>query len=145
MYSQILFLLKLATKLIGVFMTQICVLVEGRYIVEVRLNGYTNPTGKCNSNSDSCFTQNGRQTCCDGHDTNKCTGSERCDSYFVYCLRPFGTVDMGCLDNEMNAVSLSNEDDGPGIDFSLNKVLGLSNPQNFSGLGNAYEVSYTVY
>ena len=115
-------------------------LVEGRYVVEVRLNGYTNPSGKCNG--DNCFTDNRQhQFCCDSHDTDTCTGSERCDSYFVYCLRPLGTVDMGCPNNEMRAKSLSNEDDGPGIDFSQSKVLGLSNPQNFPGLGDAYEVS----
>ena len=140
MYSQILFLLKSATELIGVFVMQVCVLVEGRYVVEVRLNGYTNPSGKCNSKD--CFPDAHQQTCCDSHDTDMCTGSERCDSYFVYCLRPLGTVDLGCLDNETRAVSVSNEDDEPDIDFSQSKVLDLSNPQNFPGLGNAYEVSY---
>ena len=128
-------------------MTQVlvCVLVEGRYVVEVRLNGYTNPSGKCNSDSDACYTQNGRQqTCCDSDNTDKCTGRERCDSFFVYCLRPLGTIDMGCPNNEMFAVSVPNEDDGPGIDFSLSRVLGLSNPQSFPGLGDTYEVSYFI-
>ena len=117
-------------------------LVEGRYIVEVRMNGYSNPTGKCN-----CFrhTQNGRQQiCCDSLNINECMGQERCDSYFLYCLRPFGTVVFGCLNNETRAISAPNEDDGPGIDFSLSRVLGLSNPQNFPGLGDAYEVSYFI-
>ena len=65
-------------------------------------------------------------------------------SYFVYCLRPLGTVELGCFENEgrLRAVSLFNVDDGPGIDFSLSRVLGLSNPQTFLGLGDAYEVSY---
>ena len=45
------------------FVTQVCVLVEGRYVVEVRLNGYTNPSGKCNSRD--CFIQNRQhQFCC---------------------------------------------------------------------------------
>ena len=70
-----------------------------------------------------------------------CMGQERCDSYFLYCLRPFGTVVFGCLNNEIRAISAPNEDDGPGIDFSLSKVLDLSNPQNFPGLGDTYEVS----
>ena len=119
-------------------------LVEGRYVVEVRLNGYTNPTGKCNS--DVCFTVDRQhQFCCDSRrrSTNECTEDrEHCDSYFVYCLRPLGTVELGCFDNETRAVSATNKDDGPGIDFSLSEVLGLSNPQNLPGLGNAYEVSY---
>ena len=121
-------------------------LIEGRYIVEVRLNGYTNPSGKCNSDNDGCFTRNGRQTCCDSDDTNTCTGRERCDSYFVYCLIPLrlGEVDnyiLGCFDDDVKTVSRSNRNDGY-VDFSQSKVLGLSNPQNFSGLRDAYEVSY---
>jgi hypothetical protein len=123
--------------------TQVCVLVEGRYFVEVRLNGYTNPSGKCNN----CFnTQNRQQFCCDNRDnTNECTVTwERCDSYFIYCLRPLGTVsDLGCLDNKTITMSHINVDDGPDIDFSQSRVLGLSNPQSFSGLGDAYEVSYS--
>ena len=115
-------------------------LVEGCYVVEVRLNGYTNPSGKCNG--DNCFPGMNQQTCCDSDNTDKCTSWERCDSFFVYCLRPLGTVRLGCFDNETRAVSLSNVNDGPGIDFSLSRVLGLSNPQTFPGLGNAYEVSY---
>ena len=139
MYSQILFLLKSATELIGAFVIQVCVLVEGHYFVEVRLNGYTNPSGKCNSKD--CFPDAHQQTCCDSDDTDKCTNRERCDSYFVYCLRPLGTVGLGCFDDEATAVSHANKDDGH-IDFSQSEVLGLSNPQNFPGLGNAYEVSY---
>ena len=118
-------------------------LVEGRYIVEVRLNGYTNPSGKCNSNSDACFTPNGRQTCCDGDNTNRCMDWERCDSYFVYCLIPLGEVNnynLGCFDNDVKTVSRSNRDDGY-VDFSQSKVLDLSNPQIFPGLRDAYEVS----
>ena len=115
-------------------------LVEGRYIVQVRLNGYTNPSGKCNG--DNCFPGMNQQICCDGGGTDKCMGRERCDSFFVYCLRPLGTVDMGCPNNETRAVSFFNVNDGPSVDFSLSRVLGLSNPQNFPGLGNAYQVSY---
>jgi hypothetical protein len=115
------------------------VLVKGSYFVEVRLNGYANPSGKCNS--ENCFLSGPqRQKCCDGK-TAICVTVERCDSFFVYCLRPFGTIDLGCLNNETTATSLHNTDDGD-IDFSQSRVLGLSNPQNFSGLGDAYEVSY---
>ena len=120
-------------------MTQVCVLVQGRYLVEVRLNGYSNPTGKCNSQA--CFTDSG-QTCCDSDDTNNCRGRERCDSYFIYCLRPLGEVDLGCTGNGTRAVSQYNEDDKTDIDFSHSTVLGLSNPQNLSGLGDAYKVRY---
>ena len=92
--------------------------IEGRYFVQVRLNGYSNPTGKC------------------GH------GPERCDSYFHYCLKPLGDVEFTCCPGEFRIISQANEDDESNIDFSLSTVLGLSNPQNLSGLGDTYEVSY---
>ena len=124
--------------------TQVCVLVEGRYLVEVRLNGYSNPTGKCGHGR--CQTNTpGEFYCCDGFATSTCSGWERCDSYFVYCLRPLGKTDLGCLANEHRAVSRSNQDDISNIDFSLSTVLGLSNPQNLSGLGDGYEVSYYTF
>ena len=115
--------------------------VDGRYLVEVRLNGYSNPTGKCGHVEHGCQTDTpGEFYCCDSYETT-CSGGERCDSYFVCCLRPLGEVRLGCLDNERRATSQSNEDDKSNIDFSLNTVLGLSNPQNLSGLGDAFDVS----
>ena len=116
------------------------VLVEGRYLMEVRLNGYTNPTGKCGYGEHCQTNTPGELSCCDSSDTT-CSGGERCDSYFVYCLRPLGEVGLGCYANETRAISRSNENDESNIDFSLSTVLGLSNPQNLSGLGDAYEVS----
>ena len=79
--------------------------------------------------------------CCDSLETT-CSDGDRCDSYFHYCLRPLGEVRLGCLANERRATSQSNMDDKSDIDFSLSTVLGLNNPQNLSGLGDAYEVSY---
>ena len=121
------------------------VVVEGRYFVEVRLNGYSNPSGKC-SHGEGCQTDTtGKFSCCDSSDTQTCSGDERCDSYFHYCLRPLGVVRFGCRGNERRATSQYNEDDESNIDFSLSTVLGLSNPQIFPGLGDAYEVSYTFF
>ena len=117
------------------YVVQVCVLVEGRYLVEVRLNGYTNPTGRCQ----------GYQTpCCDGFAT-VCSGSNLCDSYFTYCLRPFGDIrepPVGCTrsSNEYRNISFINTDDRP-LDFSQSTVLGLNNPQVLSGLEGPYEVS----
>ena len=117
--------------------------VEGRYLVEVRLNGYSNPTGKCGHVEDDCQTDTpGEFYCCDSYQT-ECSGRERCDSYFHYCLRPLGEIRMGCLANETRADSSINRDDGP-IDFSHSRVLGLDNPQNFSGLEDAYKVRSTL-
>ena len=119
--------------------TQVCVVVEGRYLVEVRLNGYSNPTGKCGHVKHRCQTNTpGEFYCCDSYDTT-CSGNERCDSFFFYCLRPLGEDRLGCLDNETRAESSSNENDRP-INFSRSRVLGLDNPQKFSGLRNAYKV-----
>ena len=113
--------------------------VEGYYLVQVRLNGYSNPTGKCGHGR--CQTNTpGEFYCCDSFDTT-CSGWERCDSYFVYCLRPLGNDNrLGCHDNETRAESSTNSDDNEPINFSHSKVLGLDNPQNFPGLGDAYKV-----
>ena len=112
-------------------------LVEGRYLVEVRLNGYSNPTERC----PGC-----QNRCCDGFTTvNACTGSSSCDTYFIYCLRPFGDVrqhPLGCSksSNEYRNISSINTDDGF-LDFSQSTVLGLNNPQVLSGLEDLYRVS----
>ena len=116
--------------------------VEGRYFVQVRLNGYSNPTGKCGHGPDCQTGTPGVFHCCDGSDTTLCSGAERCDSYFHYCLKPLGDVEFTCRPGEFRIISQANEDDESNIDFSLSTVLGLSNPQNLSGLGDAYEVSY---
>ena len=113
-------------------------LVEGRYLVEVRLNGYTNPTGKCRD----CNNMTGL-TCCDTSTlgpTNDCSGG-RCDSYFIYCLRPLGDArqpPVGCSSDEHRSVSSVNIDDGP-LDFSQSTVFGLNNPQVLSGLEDIYD------
>ncbi len=117
-------------------------LEEGRYFVEVKLNGYTNPTGQC----ERCKLLNGWiQTCCDVKDinfaTDNCIEERRCDSYFIYCLRPIGDRELdGCSSSEHRNISFPNSNDGP-LNFSQSTVLGLSNPQVLSGLRSAYEVS----
>ena len=114
--------------------------VEGRYLVEVRLNGYTNPTGSCQG----CKRSPGSGlTCCDTvHVTSDCMRDGRqCDSYFVYCLRPFGDARQpprGCSSDEYRNVSSINTDDGS-LDFSQSTVLLLNNPQVLSGLEDIYD------
>ena len=121
-------------------MIQVCVLVQGLYLVQVRLNGYSNPTGKCGDDQ-LCRTSSG-QWCCDSSTTTNC--GQFCDSYFIYCLRPLGErrpLDSPrCFSNETRAESSPNFDD-KSLDFSQNRVLNLDNPQNLSGLGDAYQVS----
>ena len=119
---------------------QLCVVVEGHYLVEVRLNGYTNPTGKRRRKSGTGIR------CCDDATATVCSGSDLCDSYFIYCLRPFGDARQpteGCSSTnevEYRSMSYSNPDDGH-LDFSQSTVLGLDNPQVLSGLRGAYQVS----
>jgi hypothetical protein len=72
--------------------------------------------------------------------TNDCTGERRCDSYFIYCLRPIGDRELdGCSSSEHRNISSVNPNDGP-LNFSQSTVLFLSNPQVLSGLRRAYEV-----
>ena len=95
-------------------------------MVEVRLFGYENPTGRC----EEC--PRGRnmepRRCCDdfSRDSNCFQGDRECDSYFTYCLRPFDTTDSDCSTYE-TVTSTVNTDDGP-LDFSHSTVLGLPNP-----------------
>ena len=121
---------------------QVCVVIEGRYLVEVRLNGYTNPTGKRRKSGT-------RTRCCDNFNATAtvCSGSDLCDSYFIYCLRPFGDARQspgpeGCSNEtiEYRSTSLFNPDDGH-LNFSQSTVLGLDNPQVFPGLRGPYQVS----
>ena len=140
MYSRVIKI----SQLIGVFnlcVIQVCVLVEGHYVVEVRLNGYTNPSGQCQG-CDWILN------CCDippeilpiGITTNDCIGERRCDSFFSYCLRPFGDRKLYCSASEYRNISAVNSNDGP-LNFSQSRVLGLSNPLVLSGLRGAYKVS----
>ena len=123
---------------------QLCVIVEGLYQVEVRLLGYENPTGRCQG----CPFHNGFRSCCDSFNRNdRCTDGDRgCDSYFTYCLRPFGNQTSqdggGCSDRDNSEImtSQANENDG-GVNFFQSTVLGLGNPFLFQGLTNNYMVS----
>ena len=113
-------------------------LVEGRYVVEVRLNGYTNPSGQCRGCdwASNCWDIRPEiQLPID----DDCIGDRRCDSYFNYCLRPFDDEQLDCSPSEHRNTSSPNSNDGP-LNFSQSIVLGLSNPQILSGLKGAYKV-----
>ena len=105
--------------------------------MEVRLLGYENPTQRCRE----CRLINNLRSCCDDFSRNdQCTeGDRECDSYFIYCLRPFGTSNAqegGCSNFE-KMVSSVHTDDGM-IDFSQSEVLGLDNPLHLRGLRDDY-------
>ena len=117
-----------------------CVIVKGLYHVEVKLLGYENPTQRCQE----CRLSNGLRSCCDDFSRNdRCTDDDReCDSYFIYCLRPFETSNTregGCSNFHEKMISGVNTDDNQsGIDFSQSKVLGLDNPLHLHGLTDDY-------
>ena len=121
-------------------------LVQGCYVVQIRLNGYSNPTGRCGGQA--CHGQSGRLYCCDSNlvGIGNCIGERHgCDSYFTYCLRLFGEVQLTsqrCISNQVR--SLSNHNDGP-LNFSQSTVLGLDNPLNLTGLDVPYNVSHFTY
>ena len=110
--------------------------------MQMRLNGYSNPTGQCGQ-IDECRTSSGQLRCCDGPlvPATDCSFGARCDSYFIYCLRRFGELQLSTqLCRSKQVRSRLNSNDGP-RDFSQSRVLGLDNPLNLSGFGGAYNVS----
>ena len=121
-------------------------LVQGRYVLEVRLNGYDNQENSC---VDCQPEGRMRFGCCDDHNRNNgdCSGNRPCDSYFIFCLRPFGservTYDCRTLYNDTKVTSVNNND-GP-VDFTDEIVLGLENPFLLPGLTEEYEVSNCSY
>lgn len=107
--------------------------MEGRHFLEVRLFGYSNPTGKCNTCE--VLTPSERE-CCDSFGETYCNDSlHLCDSYFVYCLGN----QAGCISGTERRSEV-NINDGP-LNFSLNSVLGLENPIIISGATGSYTVS----
>ena len=117
-------------------------LVRGRYVVDVRLFGYDNPTQRCHR----CRIggPSGRPGCCDDHAAATCLSSHlRCDSYFFYCLRTLNSpMERGCTYSG-SRLSNPNMNDGE-INFGQSVVLGLENPLQLRGLTDAYNVSCLV-
>ena len=72
---------------------QICEHVQGLYLLEVRLNGYENRDGKCIDSHCRWGGNVALHSCCD--DLQRFDDCNRpdcaCDSYFIFCLRTFGT------------------------------------------------------
>ncbi len=108
---------------------QLSVLVSADYVVQVEMVSYSHPS---NTRSD------GR--CCDPGNGGTCSGDERCDTFFAYCLIPRTAVE--CPNGLF--ISRSNAQNGATIDFSQPTVLGLPNPFNLAGLTTAWEVMIIV-
>ena len=117
---------------------QVCVLVSGRYVVEVDLFGYNNPTQTCQDCRDG--GQFAPPGCCDRHSSNICNGGDRCDSYFYYCLRTIDSSGRDCsyVGNRVSAVNMNDV----AVNFiNQSLVLGLENPLQLQGLTDAYDTS----
>ena len=120
---------------------------KGRFTVQVRLNGYSNPTGRCQDCPLIWTSVDGQRTllhsCCDDYSKTDCRGRDRCDSFFVYRLRQYGETTLTISEDTKNVQSFVNPDDSDVRNFSQRIVLNLDNPLNLSGLqlGDSYEVS----
>ena len=112
-------------------------------MVELTLFGYNNPTGTCYDPGE-CVRNDGQHRCCDENRVSGCTGGRRCDSYFIYCLRPLGSEGEGCSDYEPR-MSTHNQDDDDPIDVTQSMVLGLENPLILQGITESYDVRYLIY
>ena len=114
--------------------------------MEVRLLGYENPTQRC---QECRAFRSGVKSCCDYYyRSTPCDGDRKCDSYFMYCLRPLQSQDFqegSCSNSDRTVTSAVNTDDEM-IDFTQSKVLGLNNSFQLQGLTEDYRVSfYAVY
>ena len=119
---------------------QLCVPIGGRYIVEVRLFGYDNPTQRCQDCRNGQFADFG---CCDDFQALNCPSGLRCDSFFFYCLRTLSSPLVRNCSYPGSRTSTANMDDGA-VDYSQSVVLGLENPLQLQGLTDAYNVSNSL-
>jgi hypothetical protein len=109
-------------------------------LLEVRLYGYSNPTGTCQG----CVSvQTSEHGCCDRFNTTECSSGLLCDTYFDYCLRPLGSEEEGGGGGGCSysgyVISTTNRDDRF-VDFSPSTVLGLDNPLILPGLTSDWNV-----
>lgn len=115
---------------------------RGSFLVQLNVDSYANPSNKCAE----CSISNpltGPYGCCDGFNLGICSESERCDNYFRYCLREYGTSieTLGCT---LGEVITSNHPEGRDFnrdtDFSSSSVLGLDNPLTLQGVNRQWQV-----
>ncbi len=128
--------------------------MRGDYILRVQVHAYDNPTNTC----PVCGLTEG---CCDIFITSECTGLQKCDNEFFYCVRPLGSpsltldtladtisersisnraAELQCLQTQAPFRSETNVD-GASIDFSQAMFLGVPNPLQFQVTASEWEVS----
>lgn len=107
---------------------QSSVLVSADYVLEVELDTFRNPSNR---------RFNGQ--CCDQVNSTDCTNEpERCDTYFIYCLRRFNTTNINCPNGTV--LTSDNAINSNFINFSRPTALGLPNPFNLPGLSLFWQV-----
>ena len=78
--------------------------------------------------------------CCDSGPGACTSGGRRCDTFFIFCLRPLRAGSgLGCNSGTV-LQSRVNVNDAT-IDFSQSSFLGLNNPFTLPGLTNNWNVS----
>ena len=115
---------------------QLSVLVSADYVVQVEMLSYSD-----------LFNRLSDGQCCDPANNDVgCTGGERCDTYFAYCLMPRFSTAVGCPRNKpgFTPISTTTIVDGADIDFSQPTVLGLSNPFNLTGISTTWGVMISL-
>ena len=126
--------------------------------MRVQVHEYLNTFSTCAL----CPRINNVGTCCDDPETISCTGGDRCDNVFFYCLMPLGSVpdnpiifsmvdgndpitratDLGCL-QPSTALRSDRSRDGNSLLIS-NPGLGLSNPLEFEVTAVRWQVSVLI-
>ena len=103
------------------------ILVRADYVVEVHVQSYSNPTNRAvGQGGDCCDPQSGGN--------RSCTETKRCDSYFIFCLRPLNTppIQRGCdTPNITSEVAKNNAS----IDFTQHTFFGITNPFHLNASG----------
>lgn len=115
-------------------------LAEGLYVLQTQIHSFVNPDQESlHCNQSGCSV-----ACCDNGPGACGVGERRCDTFFIFCLRPFNTEGFaigGCGSSGSVMQSNVNMDDAS-LDFSQSSFLGLSNPVRLPGLTNDWNVSW---
>ena len=104
------------------------VTVRGDYQLEILVSQYNNPDGRCAG----CGQSRG---CCDGFELGICRGDEKCDNFFVFCLRPYQTsstnLDFCPLGRSSTPLVIPDAPEELTFSSGNRTLLGLDNPVVF--------------
>ncbi len=102
------------------------------YELRVRVHSYLNADSRCAVCTRSLV--NPIYSCCDNQtNTGVCSGDERCDTFFQYCLRPLGATGIGCPFNGTANTNFFSFNTDILLDIG-DTVLGTDNPFLYFGV-----------